>query len=129
MISLQELENLCTDRLEDAKTLFRAGRYDGAFYLAGYVIELGLKNKICRTLDWPGYPSLDEFRGLASFRTHDLEVLLHLSGVETKIKEHFFAEWSIAIAWRPEIRYFSRVQTAESSNNMLTAAEKLLEQL
>lgn len=56
MITLQDLKNLCTDRLEDAKTLLKANRYDGAVYLAGYVIELGLKHKICQTLGWEGYP-------------------------------------------------------------------------
>jgi hypothetical protein len=33
IISIQELENLCRDRLEDAKVLYDAGRVDGAFYL------------------------------------------------------------------------------------------------
>lgn len=63
MISIVELKNLCTDRLEDATTLFKAGRYDGAFYICGYVVEMGLKMRICRTLGWEGYPNTtNEFR-------------------------------------------------------------------
>ena len=54
MISVQELESLCNDRLEDAKSLYHANRYDGAVYLCGYVVEMGLKN---------GYASLSD--GLA----------------------------------------------------------------
>ena len=46
MITLQELENLCIDRLEDAKMLFQADRYEGAFYICGYVVEVGLKLRI-----------------------------------------------------------------------------------
>ena len=45
MICLQDLQNLCLDRLEDAKILYDAGRYDGAFYMSGYVVEMGLKEQ------------------------------------------------------------------------------------
>ena len=79
MISVQELQNLCNDRLDDAKILFDANRYDCAVYICGYAVEIGLKKRICITLGWPGYPSTKkEFEGLSSFKTHDLEILLHL---------------------------------------------------
>ncbi|MCB0065385.1 MAG: HEPN domain-containing protein [Caldilineaceae bacterium] len=68
-------------RLEDAEVLLAANRYDGAMYLCGYAVELALKARICRTLKWAGYPSTrKEFEGYQSLRTHDLKVLLHLSG-------------------------------------------------
>ena len=93
MISVQELENLCNDRLEDARNLYQAGRYNGAVYLCGYVVEIGLKKRICITLGCPGYPSKgNEFDGLGSFKTHDLEILLQLSGLEQKLKNEFFKE-------------------------------------
>lgn len=130
MISLDELQKLCTDRLEDAKTLFKAERYDGAFYICGYVVEMGLKKKICHTLGWMGYPKTsNEFKNFSSFKTHNLEVLLHLSGIEKKIKEKFLSEWSFVISWDPEIRYTSQKQTSESAELMLTSAETLLKNL
>ncbi len=56
-------------------------RYDGAVYLAGYTVELALKARICEVLNWSGYPATSkEFDGYRSFRTHDLRVLLSLSG-------------------------------------------------
>ncbi len=127
MISLLELQNLCTDCLKDAKTLFNAGRFDGAFYICGYVVEMGLKKKICSTLGWQGYPKTKkEFENFSSFKTHNLEVLLHLSGIEQEVKEKFMLEWSYVISWDPEIRYLSQKQSKQSAELMLTSSEKLL---
>ncbi len=130
MILVEELKNLCTDRLEDAKTLFNAGRYDGAFYICGYAVEIGLKMRICRTLGWEGYPKTKkEFESFSSFKIHNLEILLHLSGVEAQIKEKFFTQWSVVTSWDPEIRYSSEKQSAEAVKLMLTSSETLLNNL
>lgn len=130
MITLVELKILCTDRLEDAKTLFKAGRYDGAFYICGYVVEMGLKMKICQTLNWLGYPNTKkEFDNFTSFKTHNLEVLLHLSGIETKIKAQFLSEWSVVTSWEPEIRYLPQKQSSQNVELMLISSETLLKNL
>src|SRR5438128_999373 len=130
MIFLKELQSLCADRLEDAKILFNAGRYDSAFYLCGYVVEITLKRKICDTLKWEGYPSTKkEFENIASFKTHNLEVLLRLSGIEPEVMKNFFPEWSIVITWFPEVRYSSQNRTEDTVKNMITAAETLLKNL
>lgn len=128
MITIRELQSLCRDRVKEAEALMKAKLYDGAFYLSGYAIEIGLKKRICRTLCWTdGYPKTNaEFTNLQSFKTHDLDILLHLSGIEDKIKEHFFSEWSIVTAWKPEIRYASRTKTAQMANGMLAAVKVLL---
>ena len=74
--------------------------------MAGYAVEIALKLRICRTLRWAGYPSTRaEFNSYQSFRTHDLDVLLTLSGVEQKVKSRFLAEWSVVAQWDPEVRY------------------------
>jgi len=38
-----QLHQLAEDRVLDAKALLDAGRWSGAYYLAGYAIECGLK--------------------------------------------------------------------------------------
>jgi hypothetical protein len=130
MITVEELKILCTDRLEDAKCLFKEGRLDGAFYLVGYAIELGLKRKICLQLKWSGYPNTrKEFENLTSFKTHNLDVLLHLSGVETEIKTNFFSEWSVVTSWNTEARYSSEKKSVELVEGMLAALEIILENL
>ncbi|MDG6028095.1 MAG: HEPN domain-containing protein [Candidatus Brocadia sp.] len=40
----------------EAKALFDKGLYDGSCYLAGYVIELALKARVCKILDMTDYP-------------------------------------------------------------------------
>jgi hypothetical protein len=106
MVSIVKLRRMARGRLRDAEVLLAAGRYDGAMYLCGYAIEAALKARICRVLKWPGYPSTrKEFEGYQSFRTHDLDILLHLSGTEDKIKTNHLAEWSIVTTWDSNVRY------------------------
>ncbi len=94
LIAIDELDRLSQARLEDAEALFQAGRYDAAVYLCGYGVELALKARICRTLGWDGYPETNiEFRDYRTYRTHDLNVLLHLSGIEAHLMANFRGEW------------------------------------
>lgn len=123
------LNELAYDRLADAKVLFKNKRYDGAFYICGYAVEMGLKYKICKTLDWDEYPRSGKGQEAhKSFRTHKLEDLLHYSGAK-KQKNLFFAEWSIVTKWDPEIRYSSLKQTPEDVKLMIEAAETILGKL
>jgi len=106
VLRTEDLDNIAKARLHDAQVLFDAGRYDGAVYLCGYAVELALKTRICKTLSWAGYPSTKaEFQNLQSLKTHSLDVLLSLSGVEAKVKTSCLAEWSAVAAWEPEVRY------------------------
>ncbi len=121
-MKIAELEKLSRDRLSDAKALHKAGCYDGAFYMCGYAVELGLKKKICVTLGWDEYPSDGKYKFL---KTHDFEVLLHFSGVEKRIKKLFTSEWSVAMKWNPESRYSLEIQTAERAQLMIESIEAI----
>jgi hypothetical protein len=131
MIIVTDLRKLARARLTDAKSLLGARRYDGAIYMGGYVVEIALKARICRTLKWKGFPeSRKEFESLATFRTHDLDVLLILSGREQRIKSRHFAEWSGVAAWEPEVRYRTPGSATRADANLLVAsAEALLKAL
>ncbi len=56
----EQIEKLALERFQEANILFRAGKYDGAYYLSGYSIELALKAKICRRFGVPNLFTLDE---------------------------------------------------------------------
>ncbi len=43
--------------------------------------------------------------GQDSLKTHDLDVLFSLTGVETTLKATYLAEWSAVSIWNPEARY------------------------
>src|SRR5262249_15615832 len=86
MLSIADLRKIAKARVRDAEVLRDAGRYDAAVYICGYAVETALKARICKTLKWSGYPATaKEFNDYSSLRTHDLEVLLHLSGREVRI--------------------------------------------
>jgi hypothetical protein len=106
MLTRTELRRIARARLQDARVLLRGRRYDGAFYLCGYAVELALKARICTVLRWQGFPSTPaEFQGLASFKVHDLKTLLHLTDREARIKASRSPEWSVVLGWNPEVRY------------------------
>lgn len=127
MITIKELDDLCKDRLEDAEILMNAKRYDGAYYLCGYAVELALKRRICKIMNWDGFPnSKKEFEGLSSFKVHNLETLLRLSGQEKHIKKNFFAEWSVIIEWNPETRYACQTKNEIDVKGLLAAVKKLV---
>ncbi len=127
MIDRADLRNVASERLKDAEALLAAGRYDGAIYLGGYVVELALKSQICLLLNWKGFPQTKgEFQHYQSFRTHNLDVLLSLSGTEDKIKTRHLAEWSAVAAWDPEARYNPIGSAKKSDAELLVEAAKTL---
>lgn len=128
MIGRAELRRIARERLKDATALLRAGRYDAAIYMAGYVVELALKERVCRTLRWSGFPETrGEFQDYQSFRTHGLEVLLSLTGVESRILSRYLAEWTTVARWNPEMRYNSTgTVTQATAEAFVTAARTLL---
>ena len=131
MITRSDLTKIARARLRDAEVLYRSRRYDGAIYLCGYAVEIALKARICRTLSWLGYPSTGgEFQNYQSFRTHNLDVLLRLSGVEERIKTTLITEWSAVAAWDPEARYKpTGSATRQAAELMVTSARILLRAL
>jgi HEPN domain-containing protein len=131
MLSTQEIRRIAFAHMSDSQVLHSAKRYDGASYLCGYAVELALKARICKTLKWGGYPQTNsEFQGLTSFKVHDLEMLLRLSGKEAVVKTKYLAEWSGVMIWKPEDRY-NPIGTANEINAkiMLNSAETLLKTL
>lgn len=117
-------------RLRDAEILMKSKRYDGSIYLCGYSIELALKSRICKTLNWTAYPPRGQFSGFESFKTHNLDILLSLSGMENKIKKNFLVEWSLITSWNPELRY-KPIGSAnkKDASDMIDPARTLLREL
>lgn len=121
MLLQTDLKELAQIRLKDARILLASDRFDAAVYLCGYALELTLKLRICKTLDWDGFPSTaKEFLDYKSFKVHSLDILLHLSGYEKKVKTDYLSEWSIVNIWNPESRY------SLSGNIDLQKAEKII---
>ncbi len=130
MINQQDLYDLAKCRWKEAKILLTNDRPDGAVYLCGYSLELIFKRHIAIVLNWDSFPETDnEFKKLGSFKTHDLDMLLRLSGLEKQIQSDNkrYANWQIASTWNSEMRY-RRIGTISNNEakDIMTATREIL---
>jgi hypothetical protein len=108
MPSRLELQEISKTRMKEVKVLYRNRLYDGATYLAGYVVETALKARICRILCLD-YPDSGEIA--KSFLTHKLDNLIKLGGLQTEFDHeassniNFKANWSLVTSWTESFRY------------------------
>jgi hypothetical protein len=132
MLSAADLTSIARARLRDAKSLFASKRYDGAVYMSGYAVELALKARIVRTLKWAGgFPETPaEFSGLQTFKSHNLDVLLKLTGWQAKIRTKYPVDWARVSQWDPESRYDrTGAVTQADAVEILDAVSRIVEAL
>ncbi len=119
----QEIKNSAKERLSEAKILYANGKFNGAFYLAGYSVELMLKAKICERI---GIPNLLETNEREQFlnqessvsdirkaiKVHNLWTLLLFSGLKAKFEVDKAADINLQKAnsllfgsWNENVRY------------------------
>ena len=92
MKSPTQIKQLAWKRFSEASILADNQKYDGAFYLLGYSIELMLKAKICEHLAVPNlFDESCKIQGMGVVRkaakTHDIPTLFILSGLRAKFDE------------------------------------------
>jgi len=137
MASKPDLRKLSKNRLEEAKILLKSGKYDGAKYLCGYAVEHALKLQICKNMNWDSYPPNNQGKevfgdNLKSFKTHDPETLLLLSGKRKSVynDSNALAAWDVLKEWDSEIRYEispkTKIEVRTETKAMVNAAEKIL---
>lgn len=106
-LDVAALRRLAKSRLVEANYLLNKRKWEGAYYLCGYAVELALKASACSALNWNCWPPSgvgDRLR--TALCTHKLEELLVVSGKETQIKQSaIFGDWSIVAGWSSEQRY------------------------
>ena len=104
-----EFQLLAHVRLEESKALLDLGRWDGAYYLAGYTLELALKACIIKTLmATDAFPDKEFSKNCY---THSIEKLVALARLENSRKTATDADpdlltnWALARDWSEEKRY------------------------
>ena len=109
IVTKAEFQALAEGRLVEAKALLDLGMWDGAYYLAGYAVELGLKACIIKML-----MATDEFPTLMFSKdsyTHAIAKLVTLARLDGSLKAArdadplLMANWSVALAWSEQKRY------------------------
>lgn len=104
-----DFQILAEARLEDAQVLFRNGRFDIAYYVAGYSVECALKACIAKLTRAEDFPP----KRASSFYSHGIRDLLSAAGLDREFQMLFkddkdlWANWGIVEKWRAESRYSS----------------------
>jgi hypothetical protein len=87
--------------LQEAEILLEQKMYDGAFYLAGYAVELYFKAKICELLRVDDFYSKHVPNTALSktYLVHNFDTLLLLSGLYTVYQEEMTHNQGLMQAW------------------------------
>jgi HEPN domain-containing protein len=106
-------------RLGDAEALLKAKRWNGAIYLAGYVIECLLKVAVCLRQSVRLLPH--------EYETHNYDALLQAAGLrqpvdnEPRIRSIY---GQLNAQWRVEIRYSSRDYDGRYARDVLNLVKE-----
>ena len=109
-----DFQELADEHVKDAEVLLNAGRFAGAYYIAGYAVECALKAVIAAKTQGGDFPRRDA----AKLYVHDLIDLLvyaqlgrksgdrgildiSLAGVTTAIQD----SWNLVDDWSEQVRY------------------------
>jgi hypothetical protein len=134
MDNLNDIKELADWRLEEAEYLCKGGYFDGAFYLAGYAVELYLKAKIAENLDvFDFYSQYAPKSDLSkTFLIHNLERLVLLSGLQTKFNAARETDtildncWVLLKVWSEKSRYDIKGLHTETEVNGFINALKIV---
>lgn len=75
-----EFRTLAKIRVREARALLKAKLWDGAYYLAGYAVECGLKACVAKRTRRGSFPDKDFAQ---KCWTHDIKKLVELAGLGT----------------------------------------------
>jgi len=100
-VNRTEFQQLADIRIKEAEALLAAGLWDGAYYLAGYAVECGLKACVMAFVERTGVIFKDK-KFAEKCWTHDLDQLAELLGLSPQVTSHRGqppAEPEVALRW------------------------------
>lgn len=119
----EKIRDLAWERIEEAKILCDCGKINGAYYIAGYSVELMLKAAMCCRIGAPNLfdeedQKVNAIDGIGDVRravkTHNLNTLLFFSGLRTEFNSFlknqpkpqavfssFLENWSESCRYKP----------------------------
>lgn len=107
-VSKSDLEALSDVRIREATLLYQAQHYSGAYYLAGYAIELAIKACIAKHIRSGFIPDRSFVNHIYQ---HKLDELIGLAGLKEALNDDIKRDpqlggnWGIACDWSEESRY------------------------
>jgi len=103
-----DLQSLAELRIKEAEILLQAASYPGAYYLAGYAVECGLKACIAKQTKQHDFPDRELVN--RSY-THKLEELLKAAQLKDRLDSYMKsnkqleAYWACVVDWDEKKRY------------------------
>jgi hypothetical protein len=104
-------------RVKEAEALLAAGLWDGAYYLAGYAVECGLKACIAKLTKAEDFPPKEKI--VRDYYSHELGKLLDIAGLTSEVKSvqrnppmkpNVAVKWQVIEGWSEQSRYERTVQ-------------------
>lgn len=127
-LTFSSCKKLALARLREAKVLHKSRKYSGAYYLAGYAIELGIKAFYCKSIKKYTFPPNRSV--IESLYKHDLNELMKVSGLKIEFDKDsennnlLLSSWAILKDWGAKDRYlqFRKLE----SESMINSIEVIL---
>jgi len=107
-VSKDDLEALSDARIREATLLYENQFYSGAYYLAGYAVELAIKACIAKHIRSGFIPDRNFVNRIYQHRPDDLIGLAGLKetlNAAIKIDPQLGGNWGLACDWSEEARY------------------------
>lgn len=98
----------------DAEALLKEGRWAGAYYLAGYAVECGLKACILARIERTGIIFDEKDFVQRKCWTHDIDTLVEAAGLQKErgssivVNKILSDNWLVVKDWKETDRYQSR---------------------
>lgn len=108
-----ELQQLAEDRIRDAEALLGAQRWAGAYYLAGYAVECGLKSCVLVRVSQAAEIIFEDKKFSERCWTHNLRELVKLAGLKAALdvaNAGLAQNWEVVKDWSELSRYVLKTE-------------------
>src|SRR5262249_36112072 len=110
----RDFQQLADVRIDAAAVLFAQGKYDGAYYLAGYAAQCGLKACRARLTTQADHPPKPKF--IHDYYSHEIDKLIKPAGLTAQRDADAAADpvlqanWDTVKDWTEDSRYERKTQ-------------------
>lgn len=115
-LNRKDFQNLTVTRIKEAKVLLDNGKYEGAYYLAGYAVECALKSCIAKNTKRYEFPP----KNCQNYYDHNLKKLIGFANLSVEFDKKYKADskfqlnWETVKGWNSESRYQTTIQPQTS---------------
>jgi len=128
-VNQAELRQMAEERIRDSKALIDGGRWEFAYYVAGYAVECALKPCLLARMIHTGWIFEEDVKKVDDCRTHEFLKLIQIAGLRDELKDklkesalaggEFVTNWETVNLWKVTSRY--EIKTESDAKRLFTA--------